>query len=532
MGYLHSGSPGPARLHSVTTAPPTPPPPAAAAREVELKLQLNPRDLPRVAALPVLRSLCDEPPRTRRLRTVYHDTPDLRLASAGVALRVRQSGEGHIQALKTMAGESTDDSAGVAVRREWEWPLPGDRPDLSLLEGSGAGGMIPDEARARLRPLFVTDFMRTVLVVRPDSGTVIEVAIDDGAITAGDRTERISEVELELKAGRVVRLFELALALQRFVPMRIGTENKAEVGYRLVTGRKPRPVLPEPTALSPVATMAEAFRHVVRQGIRHTLANEPCALADGDPEGLHQIRVALRRLRIALKLFHPVTQSAETAELRAEIGWLSDRLAPARGWDALSALLDGADAGLVGAVAAARQGPLEDAVAALGSARASRLVLALGTWLEDGGWHARAAAETRALLDRPMKDSAGPWLTALHAKARRAGKTVGPSSAKDAEKLRRRLRRLGYAADFFRGLYPPAAARPFLDALHPVLATLDALHDADTGQHLLASLADGEPALRKPASAAARHLDRLADTHRKALPDVWRAWRDTPVFWG
>lgn len=516
----------------MTTAPPSPTQPGAAAREVELKLQVDPRDLPRIAALPALRGLCDEPPRSRRLRTVYHDTADLRLASAGVALRVRQSGDGYIQALKTMAGESTDDSAGVAIRREWEWPLPGDAPDLSLLEGSGAGGMIPDDARAALRPVFVTDFERTVMLARPDPGTVIEVAIDDGSITAGDRVERISEVELELKAGRVGRLFELALALQRFVPMRIGTENKAEIGYRLMTGRKPEPVLPEPTALSPVATTAEAFRHVIRQGIRHTLANEPCALADGDPEGLHQIRVALRRLRVALKLFQPVTGTVDSAELRFEIGWLSERLAPARGWDALSALLDGTDGALARAVAEARRGPLEHAVAALGSARASRLVLALGAWLEDGGWHTRAGAETRALLDRPMTEAAGPWLAALHAKARRAGKTAGPSSDKAAEKLRRRLRRLAYAADFFRGLYPPAATRPFLAALDPVLATLDALHDADTGRRLLAALADGEPALRPSVGAAARHLDHLADTHRKALPDRWRALRDAPGFWG
>jgi CHAD domain-containing protein len=183
-------------------------------------------------------------------------------------------------------------------------------------------------------------------------------------------------------------------------------------------------------------------------------------------------------------------------------------------------------------VAEARRGPLEDAVAALASPRASRVVLALGAWLEDGGWHARAEADTRALLDRPMTESSGVWLTALHAKARRVEKAVDQGSPKAREKLRRRLRRLAYAADFFRGLYPATATRPFLAALDPVLSALDALHDADTGRRLLATLAAADPALRASIDKATRRLDRNADAHRKALPDLWRAFRDTPGFWG
>ncbi len=521
---------------TTSTTPAGGAPHGTAAREVELKLHVAPADLARVASLPAVLERADGPASVRHLHTVYFDTPDLRLFANGVALRVRRDGDRFTQTLKTVNSATPGDSAAVAVRRKWEWPVPGEAPDLSVLAAEGVAGLVPAEARNAIVPLFTTRFRRTALLVRPDPLTTIEVAVDEGEVAAGGATAAISEVELELKAGRVGRLFDLALHLQRAIPMRIGTESKAEVGLRLVTARLPAPMESEPLGLSPVTTVAEAYRHIVRHALRQFLANEACALAGGDVEGLHRMRIALRRLRIAHRLFAPLIGSAEADRLVAESRALAKRLGPARGWDVLLSEVIAplsadpkAPDGLPALAAAARNagsGPAREAVAAILAPGCTTLVLALAAWLEDGRWITDADAARRADLNAPVAAVAGGWLSARLAKLGRTAKP--PDDAKGREKLRGRLRTLRYTAEFFRGLHAESATLPFIAALESLLAALDADHDAVTSRRMLNTLPGVDP---RTAAATILRIDHQADKRRKALPNLWKRFRETPVFW-
>lgn len=516
-------------------------PSASAFREIELKLHAASADLARVAMLPGLLAIADGPAATQRLRTAYFDTPDLKLAANGVALRVRQEGDRFVQTLKTVNSASPGDSAAVAVRREWDWIVAGEAVDVGALADPSVAGLVPAAALNALDCLFITDFRRTTLLLRPDPLTAVELAVDDGGIYAGGNSLPISEVELELKAGKVASLFDLALTLQAAIPMRVGTESKAEAGLRLVTGRAPGPVEAEPLGLSPLTTVAEAYRHILRQALRQFLANESCALGGADVEGLHRMRVALRRLRIAHRLFAPHVASPEADRLVEESRALAKRLGPARGWDVLMSgaidplladpkavpAIDRAALERLAALArAAGAGPAREAVAAILAPGCTAMVLGLAAWLEHGRWMSDADGDRRIALSAPVTTLAGGWLSARMAKL---GKTTKPpEDAKERDKLRRRLRTLRYTADFFRGLYPESATLPFFAALEPLQAALDADQDAVASVRMLGSLTGADP---KTVGAVAAWIDRQSDRRRKALPDLWKRFRAVPPFW-
>src|SRR5262249_38220042 len=148
--------------------------------------------------------------------------------------------------------------------------------------------------RRGLMPVFETRVRRKVLQVQRD-GSEIELSIDRGEVIAGRKSEPICEVELELKRGQRGDLLKVAKMLVEKVPVQLAVESNAERGYALLTGEKPRPIKAVPVAISPDADVQSAFQSIAWACIHQLVANQSFVL-DGDPDGIHQMRVALRRL--------------------------------------------------------------------------------------------------------------------------------------------------------------------------------------------------------------------------------------------
>ena len=276
------------------------------AREIELKLHVDAGDLAKLRDYPGLASYRAGVPTVQRLVTTYYDTPDHRLASSGLALRVRRVGRRCIQTVKTRERAASGESAGAAIRREWEWLVAGDRPNLEVLDDIGVGGALSAADRAEIEPIFTTDIERTRLELDAGAGTRIELALDRGTLTAGAAHHPISELELELLSGSdagLARLYEIALVLHAGIPLRIGTESEADLGYALLTHHAPKPHKAQPVTFEPKASAAQVFGRIARGCIGHLLDNQHCALNGSDVGGIHQMRVALRRLRAAFGLF-------------------------------------------------------------------------------------------------------------------------------------------------------------------------------------------------------------------------------------
>lgn len=218
-------------------------------QEIELKLALPPEGPERLRRHPRLAAL---PADDRTLANTYYDTPDGALEAARVALRIRDTGKGRVQTLKTTGSGQ----GGLSVRGEWEWPIEEDRLDLDGLKPLAPMQALGDEVLAALVPRFATDFARRTWIVDGEQGR-IEVALDDGEVRAGGRQATIRELELELKDGDPAALWALAEELAATVPLRPATASKAARGAALGEGHWPLPATDDdPAALYERAILA------------------------------------------------------------------------------------------------------------------------------------------------------------------------------------------------------------------------------------------------------------------------------------
>ncbi|MCU0774144.1 MAG: CYTH domain-containing protein, partial [Ideonella sp.] len=199
--------------------------------ETELKFRVPASQLGRLR-----RALATSTARTQRLQACYYDTPDRALATAQMALRVRREGTHWVQTVKA-AGP------GLVGRLEHEVPLPGrqapagvrlDLHDVAEPVAAALRQALGDSAAA-LQPSYHVDVRRTARRVRAH-GAVVEIALDEGAIRAGEREWPVCEVEFELVSGPLGGLIEVAGAWARRHRLWLDPRSKAERGERLVLG--------------------------------------------------------------------------------------------------------------------------------------------------------------------------------------------------------------------------------------------------------------------------------------------------------
>ncbi|HXK21500.1 MAG TPA: CHAD domain-containing protein [Myxococcota bacterium] len=516
--------------------------PDAAAREVELKLELSPSDAARILEHPAVQRYAVGPAQTRQLLSVYFDTRDLGLAQAGIGLRLRHAGDEQVQTVKW--GEGT--AAGLFERGELEVAVSGQRPVLYA---------IPDEAlRERIRkalggeplePIFETEMRRTHGLLR-DGADEWSVDLDEGEIRAQDAHEPICELELELVRGQAARLYELALELCESFDLRVGLRSKAERGYALRAGTGPEPRKALELELPDGATLDTALREIARACLGQIGVNVAAAFEGTDPEGVHQMRVGLRRMRSVFSVFRPVLPDDRTRALRDELRWLAGELGVVRDLDVfvgellgpLSGLRDD-DAALKRLRAEAEELRDERRQAlreTLRSRRLTRLLLELGYWIARSSWREQALSETSAMLFQPAEIFADGVLERLHRRADKLGRVavIGPPAAR--HELRIALKKLRYACEFFRSLFPDRDTRRYLRRLSRLQDVLGALNDVATAGRVLQELLGrvGPPdadSLARAVGFIEGFAAREDELSLRELAALWQRFARTRTFW-
>ncbi len=480
--------------------------------EIELKAGLTASDSAKVARR--LKRLTGEEGRRIALAAIYFDTADRRLSADGIAFRIRREGRRLVQTVK--AGRSQ--LGGFHAVREANAPVGRATPDLAAVSDAALRerltGLIAGEG---LAARFETRVSRRLWQI-PHAHGLVEVALDRGAIRAGGRQDPVSEVEFELLGGSPEALFAVARSLIGDVPADLSIPNKAARGEALAEGVAWRPsgTAGRPTPPESGMSGEEAWRAAIAASAAAVAANLAMLHRFDDPEGPHQLRVALRRLRAAERLHRPLLAGPVSEELAATARDLGRLIAPLRDSDVLTAEMQAvADDALSLSLRQANAAVRAETRSALLAAGATGFAIRLIELAAVGGWR---PGERR--VDRPAEALSARVLTRLWKRAARLGDRLSTLSDADRHEFRKLLKKIRYSIDI-----SPVEFRqkPYLNALKKLQEDLGTLNDiAVLERWAPAPEADAEPGF---ADARARLLQAARGKGDLALGRACRHWR-------
>jgi len=499
---------------------------------LSLVLDIAPDDVARLKKHPLIRGLGIGRSVTRRTRTVYYDTADLALRRRRLSVHINQT--------------ALPPGGGLGVT---EPPLDGQRD--STLDVSQVVDPALRDALSALPPdsplqaVFDSTIERTTRLLRPSDDSRIRLELEVGRLRGAAGELPISRLDLGLESGSPRRLFDFVRELQRSMTLRLSPQTDAERGYALVAGAERRALRAAPIDIDAEMTVDGTLERVIRACLEHLIGNESAVLEARLPEGVHQMRVAMRRLRSALSLFRKVLPEAQDRWIRDETRWLAGVLGEARDWDvfltetlppATGALPDQPGFELLRTLAeAARAEAYERMLTALRGERYAVLLVELRAWLEASGWREQRVSEHSADLFMPIGNVAGRLIEARRRKTLKRGADLGELSPAARHEARKDVKKLRYAFEFFHNLYSGRKVKRFARDLARLQEGLGRLNDVETARRLLARLAERDGGRAPDAVLAAGLVTgwyaALADHSIGKLDKAWTRLHNRKPFW-
>jgi inorganic triphosphatase YgiF len=538
--------------------------------ELELKFQV-----PQGGAATLLKAVGTRDLLRTQLSARYFDTTDHLLGRHGMALRLRNEDGIWVQTLKATAAhalERLEENVDLG-RAEDAATL---QPDPQRHAGTEAGDRLARLLKAHDHPplveLYRTEVARCRRLLRTH-GAEVEWALDEGSIAAGERMRPLLELELEHKGGEVSGLFAAAHDWQARHGLWIDPVPKAQRGALLVEGRRfVAPVKAEPPCLARSMDGDRMLRAMVAASLSQILPNAAeVAAGSDDPEHVHQLRVGMRRLRTAVRELErfasaldpewkgPVDAVFDAAGEARDRHVLHSELAPelVSAGAPLADPLDGA-----GDAAAAqtllqtvRGAPFQGALLqllAFAHGRANEMPGAQEGPGDGDAVPADAQADTGGTTDAPAAPAAQPGdaataaamaapkggvddplaclqdrLAHLHRQVTRDADRFDELPIEKQHRLRRRLKRLRYLAQFAAPLYKPRRVEVWLNSLEPAQDALGRHIDRAVAARRFEEAAAEDPRAWFAAGWLRGQLADSAHDGRKSLERFARA----AVFW-
>ncbi|WP_166177920.1 CYTH and CHAD domain-containing protein [Rubrobacter tropicus] len=450
-----------------------------------------------------------EPESEEKITDAYYDAEDWRFYRAGYALRVRKVGSNAEATMKSLSPAE----GNVRKRREITEPLGDDKPATL--------GKAPGPVGERIRSLLGGQDTRLMFEVRtsrqkfallleddtgePENGSsanrvrIGEVVLDSSEIPIGEGREsaRICRVEVEAGAGTAPTpdLRGFVDEMQYALELKPASISKFETGL-YATGLSPRSETEAgPTEIEPTMTLGEVAFAVLRRQFAKMRSHEPGTRIGEDPEALHDMRVATRRMRAAMKVFEGALP--ERAKwFREELRWVAGSLGDVRDLDVqigrLEAWKNEADeesSEFLGKILDVMKKRRTEARAlmleVLDSARYERLEASFGEMLRRGPGAERELAQGNGHSPEgePVTSAAPALISARYRKwSKAAGRLEESSPTESFHDLRKKGKRLRYALEFVSEVYGKGTE----DLIEPLKTLQD-----DLGDHQDAVVAAG-----------------------------------------
>jgi len=505
------------------------------ATETELKLRIHPEDKDKFMQHPLLQTATQSEP--QHLYNTYFDTKKYELLNQGIGLRVRKIGERYLQTIKT-AGSSI---GGLHQRQEWENEIERELPEYERFPKEALPPILQKvKKRQKVKPIFTTDFTRITwdLHIQLDSANHIEIALDQGEIITNDSHAPISEIELELKSGDPEVLFEVAKQFLETVPLSLEAKSKAQRGYALHQAKPLSYYKAEKrNGLIPKMSAEAVFETIVWQCLKQVQANEDMVLYGDDIEGVHQMRVGLRRLRSCLSVYKPLIPKKTYEHLWTEFKWITSVLGVARDWDVFNLTLQEIQEfdtthTLQGLQHTAKEIQLNAYVEvrkAIRSPRYTKMLLELGEWMTTKAWRNDLKSKKLHQLDAPVIKFASEVLQTYRQLVLAQGEDLRAIAPEQRHEIRIEVKKLGYSTRFFAELYPCDETRLYVKTLSQLQDELGILNDANVAMQLLTQAGLDQ-------DAPARHFlhgwyAHQQYAHFNALEIAWQQFITQKKFW-
>lgn len=454
--------------------------------EFELKFEI-PADRRRLVEAALRRGKVDRV----HLRACYFDTEESRLARYGIALRLRHEGGGWVQTAK-------GPGIGPLLRQEHNFELKTavknavPTVDLARHSGTPVGKQIGKALKLKsgataplIKPVYETDILRLKRTTR-HAGTVVEMALDRGRIFTAQHSQAVSELELELKRGAPEHLVHIARLWCAGHGLWLNSISKSTRGQILGgDGRASVPLSAAPPHIERHANGQQIARAVIQGCLTQVLANASAvASGSGSPEHIHQLRVGLRRLRTAIRELQTIAKGIDLsweeplkAVFRAlgqhrDQTHLSDVLAPeieAGGGPSLSSLVV--------------RSPVIDPCRVTRSPAFQDVLLCLI------GFAYSSAIDHDAVSHHKVQKLASRRLQSLRTTLAKDGKKFSALDEVRQHRLRKRLKKLRYFAEFVSPLFPSRRTKAFLSHLKPMQDALGDYNDILVGLRAYRALA-------------------------------------------
>ena len=476
--------------------------------------------------------------RAQKIQTVYFDTPDGHLFQAGMTLRWRKLGNRKPVITLKMASHG---GASIFERTEIEIPASPEGINLDLFDRAIADHIRNAIEGNTLVARYETNFRRKAALIKMPL-SAFEIALDEGAFLVAGREWPLNELEIELKSGDWLEMVSLARDLVTKASLRLEMVSKSE-RCLILAGLRPKQRKPAQSLVAEGMSLDTAMVIVLAEGLQHFIDHLQPFRDNADPRAVHQMRVGLRRLRAALKVFARAFPQASFAHYAARARELANGLALARECDAFRDLAFGYPLAHANAPAdkrdldeslkVLRETAYADAEQVINSAETSLFIIDLQSYIAKRGWRSEIGDEQLSALTLPAAEFAKATLDRLFKKAKKQGKALLEKTDEERHEFRITLKNLRYNAQFFTALFDhPKLYKAWNNALVQLQNSLGIHNDLSGAAAMLARLRILDQDNFAQASGFVMGWYACQNEAADAkIEKQWRKVRNLPRFW-